>query len=87
MPLGLLLVSWMSTADVQDRDATQAVLPIAAQQHPTLEKFWVDEAYTGPRVDEVAKESGINLEVVERSDQAKGLVLLPKQWMVERTFG
>ena len=82
--LGLLPVSWMSTADVQDRDATQAVLPMAAQQHPTLKKVWVDVAYTGPQVDEV---SGIALEVVKRSDQAKGFVLLPKRWIVERTFG
>ena len=85
--LGLLLVSWMSTADVQDRDATQAVLPMAAQQHPTLKKVWVDGAYTGKQVDKVAKESGIVLEVVKRSDQAKGFVLLPKRWIVERTFG
>ena len=85
--LGLLLVSWMSTADVQDRDATQAVLPLAAQQYPMLKKVWVDGAYTGPQVDEVAKESGITLEVVKRSDQAKGFVLLPKRWIVERTFG
>lgn len=34
--LGLLLVSWMTTADVQDRDAAQAVLPLAAREYPTL---------------------------------------------------
>ncbi len=35
----------------------------------------------------VAKESGVNLEVVKRSDQARGFVVLPKRWIVERTFG
>lgn len=85
--LGLLLVSWISTADVQDRDATQAVLPLAAQQHPQLKKVWADGGYAGPRVQAVAKESGIELEVVKRSDKAKGFEPLPKRWIGERTFG
>ncbi|MBM7115898.1 IS5 family transposase [Archangium primigenium] len=85
--LGLLLVAWMTTGDVQDRDATPAVLPLAAQQYPTLKKVWVDGGYTGPKVQAVAQESGIDVEVVKRSDQAKGFVLLPKRWIGERTFG
>ncbi|MFL5357968.1 IS5 family transposase [Archangium sp.] len=64
--LGLVLVAWISTADVQDRDAVQAVLPIAAK---------------------VAKDSGITLEVVKRSDKDRGFVLQAKRWIVERTFG
>ena len=63
------------------------MLPLAAQQYPTLKKVWVDVAYTAPRVEEVAKESGIAVDVVKRSDLAKGFVLLPKRWPVERTFG
>ncbi|ATB32297.1 transposase [Melittangium boletus DSM 14713] len=85
--LGLLLVSWISTADVQDRDGARKVLPVAAQQYPTLKKTWVDGGYSGERVQAVATKTGINVEVVKRSDQAKGFVLLPKRWIVERTFG
>jgi len=85
--LGLLLVAWISTADVQDRDATQAVLPLAAKDYPTLKKVWADGAYQGPQVEKVAKESGIEVEVVKRSDQAKGFVVQPKRWIGERTFG
>jgi putative transposase len=85
--LGLLLLVWMTTADVQDRDATQAVLPMAAQQYPTLKKTWVDGAYAGPQVEAVARESGINVEVVKRSDQDKGFVVQAWRWIVERTFG
>ena len=40
-----LLLVWMSTADVQDRDAAQAVLPLAAHDYPTLQKMWADGAY------------------------------------------
>lgn len=85
--LGLLLVSWISTADVQDRDGARKVLPVAAQQYPTLKKTWADGGYSGERVQAVATKTGINVEVVKRSDQAKGFVLLPKRWIVERTFG
>jgi putative transposase len=38
--LGLLLVSWISTADVQDRDSVKEILPEAAQQYSTLKKAW-----------------------------------------------
>ncbi|WP_434383099.1 transposase [Melittangium boletus] len=85
--LGLLLIAWMTTGDVQDRDATPAVLPLAAQLYPSLKKVWVDGGYAGPKVQAVAQESGIDVEVVKRSDQAKGFVLLPKRWIGERTFG
>jgi putative transposase len=86
--MGLLLVSWITTADVQDRDAAaQAVLPLAAEQYPTLKKIWVDGGYTGEQVRTAAKESGIEVEVVKRSDQAKGFVVQPKRWIGERTFG
>jgi len=85
--LGLVLVAWISTADVQDRDAVQAVLPIAAQEYPTLQKAWADGAYQGEQVEKVAKDSGINLEVVKRSDKDRGFVVQAKRWIVERTFG
>ena len=42
---------------------------------------------TGERVQAAAKESGIDIEVVKRSDEAKGLVVQPKRWSGERTFG
>ena len=85
--LGLVLVAWISTADVQDRDAVQAVLPIAAQEHPTLQKTWADGAYQGEQVGKVANDCGINLEVVKRLDKDSGFVVQAKRWIVERTFG
>lgn len=85
--LGLLLLVWITTADVQDRDAAQAVLPMAAEQYPTLLKTWVDGAYQGQQVEAVGKESGIDVEVVKRSDLDKGFVVQAWRWIVERTFG
>ena len=85
--LGLVLVAWMSTADVQDRDATAAVLPLAAEQFPTLQKVWADAAYQGPRVAAVAAQAGLQVEIVKRSDSQPGFVVQAKRWIVERTFG
>ena len=85
--LGLVLLVWMSTADVQDRDAAQAVLPLAAHDYPTLQKTWADGAYQGQQVEKVDSESGITLEVVKRSDKDRGFVLQARRWIVERTFG
>jgi putative transposase len=85
--LGLLLLAWVTTADVQDGSAAHAILPLAALEYPTLEKTWVDTAYQGRRVEAVAKESGIDIEVVKRSEQDKGFVLQARRWVVERTFG
>ena len=85
--LGLLLTVWMTTADVQDRDAAAAVRPLAAQQFPTLEKVWADGAYEGPRMEALAKEAGIQLQVIKRSEKERGFVLQAKRWIVERTFG
>jgi putative transposase len=82
--LGLLMVSWITTADMQDRDAAQAVL---SMQHTALKKVWAAGAYAGPQVQAIAKESGVEVEVVKRTDKAKGFVPLPKRWIGERTFG
>jgi putative transposase len=84
--LGLVLVAWMSTADVQDRDATAAVLPLAAQQFPLLQKVWADAAYQGPRVELFAQQAGLQVQVVKRSEQDRGFVVQAKRWIVERTF-
>ncbi len=85
--LGLVLVAWITTADVQDRDATAAVLPLATEQLPSLQKVWADAAYEGPRVERIAQQAGVQVEIVKRSDSTPGFVVQAKRWIVERTFG
>ncbi len=85
--LGLVLVTWITTADVQDRDATAAVLPLAAEQFPTLQKVWADAAYEGPRVERIAQQAGVEVAIVKRSDNTPGFVVQAKRWIVERTLG
>jgi len=85
--LGLVLVAWVTSADVQDRDAAAAVLPLAAEQFPSLVKVWGDAAYEGPRVERIAQQTGVQVEIVKRSDTTPGFVVQAKRWIVERTFG
>src|SRR5205814_6517341 len=53
---------------------------------PRLVLIWADGGYAGQLVDWVRAASGWALEIVKRSDDVKGFVVLPKRWIIERTF-
>jgi transposase len=75
-------------ADVQDRDGGVLVMATLFGAFPFLLKLYADGGYQGPEfrrgVDKVITD--LNVEIVKRSDQSKGFVVLPKRWVVERTF-
>jgi putative transposase len=52
-----------------------------------LELIWADAGYSGQLVDWVNSTYGWILEIVKRSDDVKGFQVLPRRWVVERTFG
>ena len=56
-------------------------------EHPNLEKVWADGGYRGQLIAWVKDLTGIELEIIKRTDDLSGFVLLPKRWVVERTFG
>ena len=85
--LGLLLLVVVHAASVQDRDGAKLVLEAAAPTCPRLRKIWADGGYAGQLIAWVAALANWVLEIVKRSDDARGFVVLPKRWMVERTFG
>ncbi len=85
--LGLLIAVLVLPANIQDRDAGRRLLPIVKQETPTVKKGWVDGAYGGELIDEAKRDFDIDLELVKRPKDAKGFVLLPRRWVVERTFG
>jgi transposase len=75
-------------ADIQDRDAAPFLLRTATARMPTLQRAVADGGYQGAATAAaVEAEAGIPLEIVKRSDTAKGFHVLPKRWIVERTFG
>jgi transposase len=80
----------VTTADVQDRDGAQLLLSVLAVAYGWLKLIWADGGYAGKLVGHVAKiarHRKVKLEVVKRSDDIKGFKVLPKRWIVERTFG
>lgn len=86
--LGHLLALHVTPADEQDR-AQVGILAQQVQQvtGSSVELAWVDQGYTGSDAAEAAGEHGIQLEVVKLPQAKKGFVLLPRRWVVERTFG
>lgn len=85
--LGMVLVAEIQPANVQDRDGALPVLADARRRFPFIEKIFADGGYQGqPTAVAVAALGHWHLEIVRRTDQAKGFVVLPKRWIVERTF-
>lgn len=85
--LGCILVVFITAASVQDRDAVRHVLHEAKYTLPKLRKVLGDGGYRGRVVGAAARETGIAFEVVPRPPDARGFEVVPKRWVVERTFG
>lgn len=82
--LGLVLCCVVHAADVQDRDGAKWVFAKATFECARLRIIRVDSAYAGQLVEWVRKLCGWTLEVIRRT--SRGFVVLPKRWVVERTF-
>ena len=75
-------------ADIQDRDGGVLVLSTLFGLYPFLQKLFADGGYQGPVFQKASAKilPHLQIEIVKRSDQAKGFVPLPKRWIVERTI-
>jgi putative transposase len=85
--MGLLLTVVVHTADIQDRDGAKKVLNKIKERFPRLRLIWADGGYRGKLIDWVKRVCGWTLEIVKRDKDAKGFQVLPRRWVVERTFG
>jgi transposase len=83
--LGLLLTVMVTAASVQDSAAGQRVLDRLAISYPSVSATWVDGGYNRAVVNHGARH-GIRVEVVKRPT-ATGFQVLPRRWVVERSFG
>ena len=83
---GLLMMAIV--ADVQDRDGGVLLMASLFGLYPFLLKLYADGGYQGPQFQAGLRNvlTSVEVEIVKRSDQAKGLAVLPKRWIVERTF-
>ena len=82
----LMVALVVTTACVQDRDGVKKLLRTCGVHRKKLRKVWVDGGYRGLVIEWVKSRFGYLLEVVLRSDDMKGFVVLPRRWVVERTF-
>jgi len=84
--MGLLLAVVVHAADVQDRDGARGVLEAAKGRFRSLRLIWADGGYAGALVEWARATCGWVLQTVLRPAGVKGFVLLPRRWVVERTF-
>src|SRR6266566_3491356 len=86
--LGLLLSVAVHPANIQDRDGVALVLDRRTRRlFPFIERIYGDGGYQGPKAAKAAAKTGCwTIEIVERSPTAVGFEVLPKRWIVERTF-
>lgn len=84
--LGLVMKVLVTKGDRQDRDGAKLLLVMILGLFPRLKKLWADGAYRGALVKWVKQQCRLDLEIVERDPTCKGFVLLPRRWVVERTF-
>src|SRR5260370_24060432 len=86
--LGHLLTLCVTPANEQDRaqvgELAQQIQDITGD---SVEVAFVDQGYTGQQAEQAAAQHGIRLEVVKLPDAKRGFVLLPRRWVVERSFG
>jgi putative transposase len=87
---GLLLAVVVTAASVHERDGAKPLLDHRRPRFSRLRHLWADGAYAGPLVNGVRAlrpRRSIRLEITQRSDKAKGFVVIPNRWLVERTCG
>jgi transposase len=85
--LGHLLALHVTAADAQDRaQVEQLAEQVQDVTGQSVELAFVDQGYTGDRPAQDAAKHGIHLEVVKLPEAKKGFVLLPRRWVVERSF-
>jgi putative transposase len=87
--IGLLLLVVVHSAGTQDRDGAREVLAPLSHALTKLRRIWADGIYTGGLaqwVRDLRSRNRLELEIVKRTDDTKGFVVLPRRWVVERTF-
>lgn len=85
--LGLLIAVVVHAANIQDRDGAKLVIAKLKGICPRLELIWADGGYAGKLIEWVKELGGWALEIVRRCDDAAGFKIIPRRWVVERTFG
>ena len=84
---GLLLAIVVTAAHIQDRDGAHRLLVALRARFSTISHVWADGGYAGRLLPWAKKVLSYTVEVIKRTDKTSGFVVLPRRWVVERTFG
>lgn len=85
--IGMLVGATVHPANVQDRDGAPDLLASVRNAFPWLRHIFADGGYAGDKLKGALEKLGDwSVEIVKRPDAAKGFILLPRRWVVERTF-
>lgn len=84
---GRIIAAAVHEANIQDRDGAKLVIPKLNDKYPRMEHIWADGGYAGKLIEWVRENHGYRIEIVKRNDDTKGFKVLPRRWVVERTFG
>ena len=84
---GWLLAVLVTTAGVQDRDGGHRLVALLRERFSTITLVWADGGYAGRLVTWAATVLALTVTIVKRCDDLGGFVVLPRRWVVERTFG
>jgi transposase len=84
---GWLLAVLVTAASVQDRDGGHRLVALLRERFSTITLVWADGGYAGRLVAWAAAVLAVTVTVVKRSDNLRGFVVLPRRWVVERSFG
>jgi putative transposase len=86
----LVITIVVHSANIQDRDGAKMLLDRIRNSLRRIQLIWADGGYAGKLIQWVSAlrpGSPLKLEIVKRSDKVKGFYVLPRRWVVERTFG
>ena len=84
---GFLVHAIIHSADIQDRDGAPIAFSDIRYSFPWLRHVFADGGYAGDKLKTALTKIGDwTIEIIKRSDRVKGFVVLPRRWVVERTF-
>jgi transposase len=83
---GLPLLVMVTPASLTDRDAAKELLFRLRLMHPEITIVWADSAYAGKLVTWAKKYLNLTIKTVSRPKDASGFIVLPRRWVVERTW-
>jgi putative transposase len=87
--MGLVIAVVVHAASIQDRDGAKILFNVIRDKFLRLQLIWADGGYAGKLIQwvrELRRNNPLTLEIVKKPDDMKGFQVLPRRWVVERTF-